>query len=576
MTETSSRSWAETDQLAVRAQLDRILNSDAFKQSKRRQRFLSFLINETLAGRKDRLKSYTIATEVFDRPDTFDPLIDPIVRIEAGRLRDKLRLYYAGSGIDDTVLIDLPKGSYAPSIDFRASQPHAYPPDQSKMRWGGLAASAIVVFALIASVGFWLVHPDSPPSQVRAVSQAGARSGPVIAVLPFSNLGGDPDQKYFSDGLTEDILIALSRSPDLSVLSRHETFPLEGQSEDIAQLARALRADYALLGSVRRAGSRLRVTAQLLDTRNGHYVWADRFDREMSDVLLVQDEIVGEIVAKLAGQYGVIDMAEAKLARLKSANQIEAYDLVLRAQDALRPEWNRAAFAKAKALLARAVSIDPTNARAHRELSFLAAIGWVFHLDPDPMRPHIVTALAVKATKLDPSDARAHLVAASAYFWTNQLDLFESEASQALALAPYDAEILATIGCMVAKSSQWQRGVAMVEKAHALNAAAAAGWYEATMSMHGYLNGDYQHALTMMRQAPDQNTFYAYIDYIPIYGQLGRKDEARAAWMKLRAEEPDLSGATIEAWFRRWNMSDEDVAKLMGGFARSGVLGAAP
>ena len=119
MTEIQRKHWSESDQKAIRHQLDRILNSGPFHQSQRRQRFLEYLVNETLAGRSDRLKGYNIALEVFDRPETFDPIFDPVVRIEAGRLREKLREYYETDGQSDPIRIDLPKGTYTPQIEFR-------------------------------------------------------------------------------------------------------------------------------------------------------------------------------------------------------------------------------------------------------------------------------------------------------------------------------------------------------------------------------------------------------------------------------------------------------------------------
>src|SRR4029077_11501501 len=123
--------WRESDQAAIRQQLDRILKSGPFHQSHRRQRFLEYLVNETLAGRGERLKAYNVALEVFDRPETFDPAIDPLVRIEAARLRDKLREYYAGDGQRDPILIDLPKGTYTPQIEFRPAEMSGPRPDQA-------------------------------------------------------------------------------------------------------------------------------------------------------------------------------------------------------------------------------------------------------------------------------------------------------------------------------------------------------------------------------------------------------------------------------------------------------------
>jgi adenylate cyclase len=142
-----------------------------------------------------------------------------------------------------------------------------------------------------------------------------------------------------------------------------------------------------------------------------------------------------------------------------------------------------------------------------------------------------------------------------------------------MALDPYDAEIPAIFGYMVAISGQWQRGVALAEKAKALNADTAAGWYSTTMYLESYVHGDYQRALEMIRQDPGRQSAYLYVGYISIYGELGRKQEALENWRKLLAERPDWSAKTFEAWWRTRNMRDEDIAKLMDGVYKSGVLG---
>ena len=193
MTAISLNCWSESDQKAIREQLVRILNSGPFHKSQRRQRFLEYLVSETLAGRGERLKAYNVALEVFDRPETFDPTVDPLVRIEAARLRDKLREYYDADGQGDPIRIELPKGSYTPHIELRQAPTAERGPD---------------------------------------------RQGPVIAVLPFANLSGDPKQEYFSDGLTEDILTELSRAHDLHVLARNTTFQYKGKAVDVSKLGR--------------------------------------------------------------------------------------------------------------------------------------------------------------------------------------------------------------------------------------------------------------------------------------------------------------------------------------------------
>ena len=445
---------------------------------------------------------------------------------------------------------------------------------KKRLRWQTAVPIAATVLALLAA-GAWLLREHGLPAPQRAVETTGAAKGPGVAVLPFVNLSGDANQEYFSDGLTEDILTALARTGDLRVLARNTTFQYKGKAVDVAKLGHELGVRYVLEGSVRRDGDNLRVTAQLIDGETGAHIWADKFDRKMADIFVVQDEIVGQIVGKIAGGFGAIEKTEVTSAARKSPDQIQSYDLVLRAHDAMYL-WTHEGFGKARELLRLAIAVDPESARARREIAWLAVVGLINRLDKPPVPPQEIVAQASKAVQLDPSDGRAHMVAAAAYYFNKQLDLFEVEARQAIALAPYDAESLATLGYMTATSGDWPRGVAMAEKANALNADAAAGWYHATLYLNYYLTGDYERALQLIRQDPNQDlTLYSYIDYLPILGQLDRKEEAREKWQKILGEEPGWTAESFVAWYKVWNIRDEDRSKLMEGIYKTGVLDAA-
>ena len=610
MAEIQLKQWNESDQKAIRRQMDRIIHSGPFHQSQRRQRFLEYLVNETLAGRGARLKGYNIALEVFERPETFDPIVHPLVRIEAARLREKLREYYDADGKGDPIRIDLPKGSYTPHIEFRPSGtsdtlpdgpngPHAVTQDQSpnlaktpaaivddqaspaparserRVRWQ-IIVPALVLIPMLGVASAWLTrdHWMPAPEAAREEPLVAEPSVPAVAVLPFTNLSGDPKQDYFSDGLTEDILTQLSRARDLRVLARNTTFQYKGKAVDIGEVGRELNARYVLEGSVQRRSDRLRVTAQLIDAKTGTHIWADRYDREMADVFLVQDEIVNQIVGKIAGSYGAIERNEANSAARKSPNELQAYDLVLRAREAMQWDWTSETFSKARALLNEATTLDPSNSQARRELAYLAILGWIFRLDETPVVPAQIVEQAAKAIELDPADARARMVAASAYFFTKQLDRFAREADQALVLAPYDAEIIATLACMISSAGDHERGVALAEKANALNPDAATGWYHSTVYTAAYLRGDYSRALEVAQQNQDQEMFYSYLEIIPIYGQLGMKQEALEAWNNLLRQYPGATAQTFEDWWRLWNIRDDEVARLMDGVYKSGVVGA--
>ena len=210
----------------VRSQLDKILASPGFADAKRMGQFLRYVVEETLVDRGDRLKEYSIAIEVFGRDSDFDPQTSSVVRVEASRLRNKLEEYYKVQGLKDPLIIELPRGGYEPIF------------------------------------------------RTRLRADPAAFSKPSIAVLPFDNLSNEPDQDYFSSGITEDIITALSRLRQFSVIARNSTFTYKDRAVDIRTVSQELNARYVLEGSVRTANNRVRVTAQLIDGATGTHLWA--------------------------------------------------------------------------------------------------------------------------------------------------------------------------------------------------------------------------------------------------------------------------------------------------------------
>ncbi len=370
MTEVLLRSWSESEQEAVREHLSRILQSKPFHQSKRRQRFLEYIVNETVAGRGDRLKGYSIALEVFERPETFDPIVDPIVRIEAARLRDKLREYYETEGQSDPVHIDLPKGTYVPHIEFRQADvldapSDAIPEEQQvddiskpagSYRWkqlGMLAAAVLlVVGAGVWGITGWNAGPSLPDK-------------PSVAVLPFENIGDDPKWKRFADGITEDIITDLARSKDLIVIARNSTEVYKGKPTDIRQVGRDLNVKYVLEGSIQSMGERMRVTAQLVEAASGSHVWSERYDRPADDLFAVQNEVTQRIAATLGGYEGAVAQAERGFVRRKPPANLTAFDTYLLGMEAKHRVDEGLSLIKAEALFHKALELDPQLARAY-------------------------------------------------------------------------------------------------------------------------------------------------------------------------------------------------------------------
>jgi TolB-like protein/class 3 adenylate cyclase/tetratricopeptide (TPR) repeat protein len=393
-------------------------------------------------------------------------------------------------------------------------------------------------------------------------------TGPAIAVLPFTNMSGDPREDYFSDGLTEDIITELARFRDLHVLARNTTFQFKGQAVDVAAVGRKLGVRYMLEGSVRRAGSRARITAQLIDVGSGAHVWSERYDREMSDIFAVQDEITGKVIGAIVGIGGALQRAERRVAESKSGERVEAYDLVLRAMGTV---GTSVGYQTSKAMLEQAIELDPRYARARYEYAWLMLRGWAHRLDGEKEPPDPILENAIRSVELDPADAFAHRTAAWGYFLDHQLDLFEREAQLALELAPFSAEIFAQLGMLFTIAGQRERGAALAKKGYALNADSAAGFYHTAMFYDLYFKDDYRRALEVIRQHPRQQLLETLFKYILAYMQLGEPAKAQDYWAKCVALVPVFSAEWMrENLFERWNFPEADTERCIQVLVKAG------
>jgi serine/threonine-protein kinase len=287
---------------AVREQLARIVESPKFIPSVRLCRFLTHIVNRTLSGDLDCLKEFSVAMEVFDRKSSYDPNVDAIVRVEARRLRSKLKDYYEGPGRNDPILIGLRPGSYVPI--FR-----------------------------------WL---DAQPQSSGQGIDTAVQTAASVAVLPFVNMSPEPEQDYFCDGITEEIIDSLTRIPGLKVIARSSAFQFKGMSVDMREVGRRLSADVIIEGSVRKAGDKLRITAQAIQAGSGHHLWSEVFRRDLKDIFAIQEEIAQSVAGLLRVH---LPLAAARVQR--PVGDLEAYTRYLRAKFLIHqqsPETLRAAL----------------------------------------------------------------------------------------------------------------------------------------------------------------------------------------------------------------------------------------
>ncbi len=384
---------------------------------------------------------------------------------------------------------------------------------------------------------------------------------PVLAILPFDNLSAE-DDSYFADGLTEDIITNLSRFRELGVIARTSSFRFRKSSDGLLPFCAELNAGYAVEGSVRRSGERVRITAQLIDATTGVHLWAESYDRNMEDIFTVQDEVTRTIAATLG-----ITMQDVALQRAmkKSPAELDAYDCVLRARR-YTTTLSAESHAEARDLLERAVALDPANADAHALLAnvYLAEHRFDTNPRPDPMGRAL--RMAEAATRLDPQNAYARCWLAIVHFFRHENEKFEAEARRALDLNPNDPEILADIGHYLAFMGAFERGVELSRRARELNPLHP-GWYHFGFARQHYNERNYEAVLADVQRVALPGFYWCHLLNAAALGQLGRPDAARSL-ARLRDLKPDFRARDE---LLKWNAADDDLEHLMAGLRKAGL-----
>ncbi|MGO4440684.1 tetratricopeptide repeat protein [Rhizobium sp. RAF56] len=582
---------------ARRAQLERILADPALQASPRRRVLLRYLVEETLDGRADRLKGYSIALAVFNRDESFNPQSDPVVRLEARRLRRDLDGYYAGAGSHDRIRISIPRGGYTPQFEWmdgateqqpfhlietsnaRAvampSEPleedaHAASSHKAGGRtWkaGWLHAVAAAAFLLIcAAVGAWIW--SSPRERG---SDALAR-GPTVIVLPFEALSSGEDDRFLASGLTQQLVTYLMRFSAFRLYSLPASFQVES-SADPRELGRTLDVSYVVKGNLRSANGSVRVGAQLIDADSGQVLWSESYDRPMtpSALLNVQDELASRIAVLLGQSYGIVNNdAASRLLDKAAAPSMPTYACILRAY-AYRRTFGSELYPPVRTCIEDSVRRDPSYATGW------AMLGWL-HLDA--ARFDMVPQGAVKneydqafsaadhAVELDPTNILALQALASINYYAGHYDESERLQRQALALNPNDPDTLAQFGWRLAARGKWQEGLPYLERAidRTVN---PPGWYFNLITVHQYLEGDYTAALQSAERGTADGSGMSWSFVAIAQGALGNRDAARQALTEMATRAPSMARDPAAA-YRRHQAIESTVASLIEGLRKAG------
>ncbi|MGF1594705.1 MAG: tetratricopeptide repeat protein [Kiloniellaceae bacterium] len=570
----------------MREQLERILTSQEFLGSDRARRFLRYVVEETLDGRADRIKAFSVAVAAFDRDESFDPQTDPIVRIEAGRLRRFLERYYLVAGANETIRIDIPKGAYVPTFSWlhgqgiapadadapksAASPLEDHPGSVSEVPgrrvWPRVAvASSIAAAFLLALFSIWpVLLPDEafPNSGVRSTLPQ-----PSVAVLPFHLSGVEEPVNHLSSGMTSELVRELSRYSTIFVLGP-QSLRRFGASPDITAIGQKTSVGFVLSGDIQHVGQRVRVAVQLNDTDTGGVIWAEAYERDFAveGIFDLQAEIAQDIVRRIAQPQGAIALFDWKRTRGKAPETWDAYDCVVQADDLHRRVLPPALAPEIHACLQRAVEEESGYADAWVMLALVSIDSLRFTPRALTIRGSIDEAheAARRAVDLAPDSGRAHLALMMTLFFRGEVEQALAAGEVAARLSPHDPDILAEVGLRNIMSGDLDAGIHLVSQ--------ATDFYynepltsRLALAMAALRQGRYQDA-SDAAMGEGQGANFVYWSMISaMHGKAGRLEEARHAagellklypefaewaWVEMEARHlvPEIATAMAEGW----------------------------
>ncbi len=392
---------------------------------------------------------------------------------------------------------------------------------------------------------------------------------PSIAVLPFDNMSGDPEQEYFSDGLSEDIITLLSAWRSFPVIARNSSFAYKGQSRDVRQIAKELSARYVIEGSVRKSGNRVRITAQLIDAETGHHLWAEKFDGVLDDIFEIQDEITRRIVSLVEPQ---MEVAERKKAEAKRSSNLSAWDYYLRGRAHLHmvtPDDN----AQARTMFEKAIELDPNYSDAFAGLSHTFQRDILLEVVEDRKAwENKALDAARRAEALDNGSSLAHFALSGAYIWSNQHEQSIAETRTAVELNPSNVHARLALGNRLDIVGASEEGIPRLEETLQLNPRDPHSHIYYGQLARAYINErNYDKALSCLRESLQRNPDYPHTYHILAIclGHLGRVDEAQEAARQCEQLRPGFMKKRAN-----WNIYVDPAANqhLTEGLRKAGLL----
>jgi adenylate cyclase len=485
-------------------------------------------------------------------------------------VKDKLPLGYHYLGEQDVKNIPEPVRVYRLLTEPEAAGRMIDERRPRLRRWHlTVVAVAVLVFGIAAIVSIWNFYFRANPPYEKVASIANPAiplaDRASIAVLPFKNLSGDSEQEYFSDGITNDIITDLSKFPELLVIASNTVFSFKDKSVKIKAVGRELAVRYIIEGTVQRASDKVRINAQLIDATTGHHLWAERYDRDLKDLFVIQDEIVQTIVTTLAIK---VDVAERARAMRKDTDNLEAYDYALRGEEFLL-RLNRTDNIKAKEMFKRAIELDSRFASAY------VGLGWSYYTEafagwtefPLQAMEKALT-YGQKALSIGKPDADTHALLGSIYLRTENYDLAINELQRAINLNPNHALSHLRLGTVMLFAGQTDEAIQLLETGLRYNPYTNPNDY-GRLALAYYLKGKYEDAIRVLEQAlgPYPNSAWGHITLAAAYAQAGRSEDAKRSAELAKKLHPFFEVDSSFTLFR----NPEDRDKILDGLRKAGL-----
>jgi adenylate cyclase len=520
----------------IKKQVERICNSAEFGSKKRLCRFLQFIVEETLSGREAHLKGYSIATTIFDRDKDFDPEHDPIVRIQAGRLRRSLEVYYLSDGRNDPIHIVIPKGRYVPKF---------------------------------LPVG---VVQTSLNKEISAKPKSGKKSPaqPSIAVLPFKNLTGDPEKEYYAQGFSEELSFELTHYEDLTVIACRLTSQSAEFLKENRDIATNLNVHFLLDGSVSLNNDQITILIKLIDGITNEQVWAERYRRDFSanNLVHILEDIACETARLLGSEYGIILHRLSLESQRRKPKKLDSYEAILRFYYYEAHHTNDLALEAFQAL-EQALARDPECGVTTAMLASLYGTIYMLDLPNSSGALQKMSVLAEKSVKLDPNSQIVRIIYASKLFASNEKARFFEEAENCLAMnlnAPFRIGIL---GFYLSLYGDWERGKALLDKAMNYTIGFPLYFYGAT-TLYYYKNNDYEKALHEALHYNIPALFWAPMLRAAVLGQLNQKNDALNEIQHLKTLKPEFKSKAYYL-ISRYVKEEDLVEHIIEGLQKAGL-----